>query len=746
MPLIPPALDDRSYSDLLQEMLASIPAHTPEWTSPQPGDPGQTLIELFAWLADSILYRANLIPERQRLAFLKLLGQPLQPAAAAHGLVALSSDPSKTAVLHAVSAASLTGPATFETLSEIDILPLSGQVYIKAPLSSDQATAAGPLLTGLQTLYGISGLTGYTTTPVFPKNQASSIGIDLGAGTLDQCLWFALIAPKAANRDAIRDAIGGLNTNQQILNIGFVPAIDLPDPFADVGPRAAVTSTWQMSLNTPVGPGQPAQFVNLTVIDDSTNGLTTAGVVRLAIPQATLIGAPPNDVRSDSQAGVGPKPPRIDDPNIDSTLVTWIRLNVQSAVSVSWAGINAVEIDQRTTYNLVVLGISDGTASQQFGLAQTQVDPVTFQLEVDMPGLGYTLWQPVDDLAPLQGPVPAFVLDPEAGTVTFGNGVQGMIPPMGRRVRARTMRAGGGSAGNLPPGSLGKIQARDASGALLGSITVVQPIATTGGADSETLDHVEQRLPGLLRHQNRAVTADDYQSLAQDVPGAGVARAEVLPLFKPQTRSSDIPGVVSVMVLPEKDGVQPPCPRADRPLLETVYAYLDSRRPVTAEMYVIGTEYAGLGLAVAVEVQAGFGLLQIQQQVELALRNYLWPLRPGGIGNQGWTLGRHVRSLELEVIVSQVPGVIEVNGLSLFSPVFTVSTTTGASTVTSYSPLPVDASGRSELTLQSWQLPELLQVLVAAGPDGSGIAVPTSLSPPANTDNTVAVPVVPKVC
>ena len=57
---------------------------------PQPGDPGQTLIELFAWLADSILYRANLIPERQRLAFLKLLGQPLQPAAAAHGLVALS--------------------------------------------------------------------------------------------------------------------------------------------------------------------------------------------------------------------------------------------------------------------------------------------------------------------------------------------------------------------------------------------------------------------------------------------------------------------------------------------------------------------------------------------------------------------------------------------------------------------------------------------------------------------------------
>ncbi len=747
MPLTPPALDDRSYSDLLQEMLASIPAHTPEWTSPQPGDPGQTLIELFAWLADSILYRANLIPERQRLAFLKLLGQPLQPAAAAHGLVALSSDPSSTAVLQAVTAASLPGPATFETLSEIDILPVAAQVYIKAPLTPDQLTASGPLLTGLQTLYGLSGQpTGYTTTPVFAQGQAVAAGIDLGAGTLDQCLWIALIAPKPENQATIRAAIAGQNTTQQILNIGFVPALDLPDPFADVGPRAAVPCTWQMTLNSPIGPGQPAQMVTLTPISDTTNGLTSPGVIRLPIPQSTSIGAPPNDVRADSQAGVGPKPPRIDDPNIDQTLVTWVQLSVQSAVSVSWLGVNAVEIDQRTTFNLVVLGVSDGTASQQFSLARTQVDPDTFLLEVDMPGLGYQLWQAVDDLNPLQGAVQAFVLDSEAGTVTFGNGVQGMIPPAGRRVRARTMRAGGGAAGNLPAGSLTTITARDANGVQLGPISVLQPIATTGGADSETLLSAEQRLPSLLRHQGRAVTAGDYKTLAQNVPGAGVARAEVLPLFKPQTRSINIPGVVSVMVIPNKDGVQPPCPRADRPLLETVYSYLDPLRPATAEMYVIGTEYVSLGLSVAVEVLAGFGLLQIQQQVELALRNYLWPLNPGGIGNQGWTLGRNVRSLELEVIVSQVPGVIEVNGLTLFSPVYTPSTTGGPPVLTGYNPLPADANGRSELALQSWQLPELLQVLVAAGADGSGIAVPASLSPATVSDNTVAVPVVPKVC
>ena len=82
-------LDDRSYEDLVSDMLARVPGHTPEWTNASPGDPGRTLIELFAWLADTILYRANLIPERQRLAFLRLLNIPMRPAIAAKGTLSL---------------------------------------------------------------------------------------------------------------------------------------------------------------------------------------------------------------------------------------------------------------------------------------------------------------------------------------------------------------------------------------------------------------------------------------------------------------------------------------------------------------------------------------------------------------------------------------------------------------------------------------------------------------------------------
>jgi hypothetical protein len=193
------------------------------------------------------------------------------------------------------------------------------------------------------------------------------------------------------------------------------------------------------------------------------------------------------------------------------------------------------------------------------------------------------------------------------------------------------------------------------------------------------------------------------------------------------------------MVIPNKDGVMNPCPRADRPTLETVYQYLNPCRPVTAEMYVISSEYVGMAISVAVEVKTGFQTLQVSQAVETALRSYLWPLAPGGVDNTGWPLGRTVRLLELEVVVSQVAGVSEVDGLNLFTTI-----ASGA-----YQVVTANKSGSPEITLQNWQLPEVLDVVVTATPDGTVGTAPTTMTPTQPTDSsdsTVAVPVVPSVC
>src|SRR5438552_14216484 len=92
MPLQIPTLDDRTYQDLLQEALARIPVHTPEWTNFNDSDPGVTLIQVFAFLTENLLYRTNQIPERNRRKFLSLLGLPLQAASPARGLVTFSNE------------------------------------------------------------------------------------------------------------------------------------------------------------------------------------------------------------------------------------------------------------------------------------------------------------------------------------------------------------------------------------------------------------------------------------------------------------------------------------------------------------------------------------------------------------------------------------------------------------------------------------------------------------------------------
>src|SRR5213083_2671873 len=92
MPLQIPSIDDRRYQDLVTEALARIPVHNPEWTNFNRSDPGVTLIEVFAFLTESLLYRADQIPERNRRKFLQLLGIGLQPAASARGIVTFSND------------------------------------------------------------------------------------------------------------------------------------------------------------------------------------------------------------------------------------------------------------------------------------------------------------------------------------------------------------------------------------------------------------------------------------------------------------------------------------------------------------------------------------------------------------------------------------------------------------------------------------------------------------------------------
>src|SRR5260370_8196219 len=92
MPIGIPQLDDRSLEQLFAAAQARIPVHTPLWTNFNDSDPGITIVQLFAFMTENLLYRSNRIPQANRLKFLTLLGIGLQPASPGRGIVAFSND------------------------------------------------------------------------------------------------------------------------------------------------------------------------------------------------------------------------------------------------------------------------------------------------------------------------------------------------------------------------------------------------------------------------------------------------------------------------------------------------------------------------------------------------------------------------------------------------------------------------------------------------------------------------------
>ena len=76
-------LDDRTFEQLVAEAKRRIPGYTPEWTDLNDSDPGITLVQLFAWLSEMIIWRLNRVPEKNFVKFLELIGIEQEPPSAA---------------------------------------------------------------------------------------------------------------------------------------------------------------------------------------------------------------------------------------------------------------------------------------------------------------------------------------------------------------------------------------------------------------------------------------------------------------------------------------------------------------------------------------------------------------------------------------------------------------------------------------------------------------------------------------
>lgn len=753
MPLPETPFDSRTYRDLLNEALARVPAHNPEWTNLSNSDPGVTLLQLFAFMTESIIYRANLIPERNRMKFLRLLRVPMRPAVPAEGLVTFQNPKGAFQITTLDRDVELlAGNTPFRSVNGLQVLPVEARLYYKRPLPPDRRAGVEELYNLYAGMQETEGQFEFYETAVYePAASGNVLGsLDISRRTSDGALWLALLARQTEKQDLAR--VRSLIANQ-VLSLGILPALDeegavlypAGPPKSDERPR--------LLFDIPNAADERIRYEQLQVSAEQ-DPLAGPAIVNIKLPSADRLTTWEEDPRT---AGVGHRPPSLQETDDLDRLITWIRIRSlqidvdteastrQLSICLSWAGINAAKVIQQTRVPAEQLPIGTGEPDQTMKLTNTPVIQGSLRLTVN----GET-WSEIDDLAAAPPEVPArsprfaseagrstlnattapadagtskvYVLDRESGEIRFGDGIRGMRPPQDSVIQA-AYAYGGGIQGMVGIGSINK------GSRLPEGIKALNPVPTWGASQAETVAEAEKKIPAIIRHRDRLVSTEDYREITERTPGVNLGRVEILPRYHPRLRNYASDGVVTVFVIPENDPEHPDAPQPDRLFLETVCAHLAPRRILTTEVHVRGPQYEPVWISAGIEAMPGQDDGPVREKVKQEIRRFLSPLE-GGFEKKGWPLNKSVDLLEVSAAVARVPGVAKVSQIRMCGSA---------------------GDEVDEIAIEGLQLPYLKNVIVAEGDapaldDIRGENEQPGIERDGSPVNIVPVPVVPREC
>ena len=452
MPLQAPNLDDRRFKDLFEELRSLIPRYAPEWTDHNLSDPGITMMQLFSYLGEIVLFRLNRVPNRNYIKFLQLIGVEQKPAAPAKAEVTftlVSPAPPTVYIPQGTQIGAQVEPPPQSAIATPMLPPEPEEPVIFE--TDEPLIAIGAELTAIQVFDGTT-FTEYTQANQVP-NQ-----------------FYPAFGPEPVNGNA--------------LYLGF--ASDHPFPVAEinlfirvfVNAAAAPEHRCEVAGNQRLPSAMVAweywdgsDWSKLSLLKDETRSLTQTGHVYFLSPKAGI-------------------PKRVIAPVTRS--LYWIRcqlINAQYELPPVLDAVltNTVRVTAVTTIKDEVLGSSNGQPNQVFRVRkapifakslrpveerlraqstrppnpneaeQTVLDQKLqeqeftkgFWLEVDE-GDGAKPWEEVADFFNSDASDRHYLLNRTTGDVTFGDGREGQIPLTGlNNIAVRYYRYGGGANGNV---------------------------------------------------------------------------------------------------------------------------------------------------------------------------------------------------------------------------------------------------------------------------------------------------------
>ncbi|MFB8079790.1 putative baseplate assembly protein [Streptomyces sp. NPDC056013] len=616
MALPAPHLDDRRFQQFVDDAKRYIQQACPEWTDHNVSDPGVTLVEAVAHMADQLVYRLNRVPEKNHLAFLDLLGVTLFPPAAARADITfrLSAPQPEPVVLPTGTEVSTGRTETeeavvFATAADLTVVPCSLTHVLRQE-------AGGAPEDRSQDLLGGADVPAFSPLP-----------------RVGDLLLLGLSA-------AVPDCVLVLDLDSRVDGVG-------------VDPRRPplVWEAWTGAEG----------WIACEVDEDSTGGLNRPGEVVLHMPSGHAVsrlgGHEAGWVRCRVVEPATGLPSYSESPTVRAAEAFTIGGTVRAAHA------EAVRNER--------LGESEGVPAQRLRLAHAPVvdrPPLLLQVaeradsgvDGEESEAGWQEWTVVRDFASSRPGDRHFTLDATTGEVAFGPSVRqpdgtlrqfGAVPPKGAAIRAVRYGTGGGRAGNV---------ARSTITVLRSSIPYIARVenreAARGGVDGETVEEAKSRAPISLRAQERAVTARDYEELARRA-APEAARIACLAADAAEAGDNAVRVLVVPQAVPDRGGrlrFEQLVPGEE--LLSRVTGFLDERRPLGTRLAVGPPFYQGVTVVATLHSFRAAEAERVRAEALDALYAYLDPLT-GGAHGEGWPFGRPLRAGEVFAALQRVPGV-----------------------------------------------------------------------------------------
>jgi hypothetical protein len=613
-----PNLFDKRFQDLMEIGRARLPSLAPDWTDHNAHDPGITLMELLAWVAEAQLYSLGHMRRDERVAYAALLGFALTGTVGATGLIWPDRlDPSspvatysrtmvlsKDTVIHVLGADS----PTFRPRDTLLWVPGSIQKLVTRHSDGQTADHTSANGRGVAFLpFGERAGRRDVLSMVFQCRDEAG----LFDASLQSTQGARLFEAKRQSAQGARLAIGVLAAPP----IGGEAAGEL-----EHNDRSPLKVTLVINNRREA----------VAITSDTTQGLLTTGAIMLNLDD---VKDSPREFTIELNAPGGfPRPPRL--------------LRIEP---------NVIPIEQGRTITRELheaTGMPDWnlTLEEQGLRFATGEDPVTLEVAESS---GLVQWSRCESLSDCGPNDQKYELDAATGRVTFGNGVNGGIPEEGSRVLVSY------AVSDADTGVVARNRKWQVAG--FEGAFGVNPDPVTGGALPP--DGVEQRRKARQRsRKDRAlVTAQDIVEAALALPLLEVARAWVP---DPYNRAPQTGAVTLVAMRSHPAGIEPELPPETARWLETIRSRLAPRMPLGSRLVMVAPRYVVFSIQAELEADLGRNPSDIKKEIEKELQKRL-ALVASAAGVTPRQPGMPVTSGDVKAWLRAIDGVKRVVNLQL---------------------------------------------------------------------------------